>query len=515
MTKKPMELPLPRLSAFTNGWVATEKAAQYPSSNLPVAITTSLDPLAFYEKYQISFLNKNIEIQPQRFNLSRENVAAVAAMMPSSAALDVNAICFDVLTKYGLHIYFITAQVDSTGEWRQCYYNDESCTGYLCVCNDDDLMEVLQMAKEVWPFKGRHADKAKYPAGIKLACYPFDSNGKVNAKVRQRFSVVEDGVSKPGERIYRNMAAEYLHSRTPPEDGGGRVTSKFIRDMASLTTPLMHIDGETTDLRAFITSITDDVTGKPFFSAIKPAPTKGNKKSILTVLTTYRAGSAKRTEDIAVRGRNFLKDKLAELVWTTFGPDQAKKVMAAAICQKLEMDEVVTMDDVTGADEDFVGMQFFVDEEADLEDTSIHSAWDQSVVTTQSTRDRLSATESELEEKNLEMEEKDKELQEREQEKQINLRQIANLEKQAEAIRREKADEIAELMRQLEVAKAESHKGTHGSPDPPLNTAESPPVLLKSQRQRHTRNGTVDDSPPRRGSVATCASSEAMSVGND
>ena len=129
-----MELPLPHLSAFTNGWVATEKAAQYPSSNLPVAITTSLDPLAFYEKYQIAFLNKNIEIQPQRFNLPRENVAAVAAMMPSSAALDVNAICFDVLMKYGLHIYFITAQVDSsTGEWRQCYYNDESCTGYLCV----------------------------------------------------------------------------------------------------------------------------------------------------------------------------------------------------------------------------------------------------------------------------------------------------------------------------------------------------------------------------------------------
>ena len=49
------ELPLPRLSAFTNGWAATEKAAKFPSSNLPVVITTSLDPLSFYEKYQISF----------------------------------------------------------------------------------------------------------------------------------------------------------------------------------------------------------------------------------------------------------------------------------------------------------------------------------------------------------------------------------------------------------------------------------------------------------------------------
>ena len=131
-------------------------------------------------------------------------------------------------------------------------------------------------------------DRKMYPAGVKLACYPFDGNGKMNRRIRQRFTLVEDGVSKPGERIYRNMAAEYRHSKTTPEDGGGRVTSKFICNMAALTLPLTKPDGEVTDLRNFITSILDDVTNKPFFSSIKPAPTKGNKKSILTVLTTYR-----------------------------------------------------------------------------------------------------------------------------------------------------------------------------------------------------------------------------------
>ena len=216
---------------------------------------------------------------------------------------------------------------------------------------------------------------------------------------------------------------------------------------------------------------------------------------------------------MALRGREFLREKLANKVWTTFGPDQAKKVMSASLCQKLEMDEAVTIDDVTGADEDFVGMQFFVDEDEELEDVSIHSAWDQSVKTTQSTRDKLESAKSELEQMNEEMEERDKELQEREQEKQLNLKHIKNLEEHAEAIRREKAEEIAELLQQLEVAKAESQRGTHRQPNTPSNTAKPPPVSLISPHRHQPSDGNVEGLPPEGASVATCASSEAMGVG--
>ena len=170
-----------------------------------------------------------------------------------------------------------------------------------------------------------------------------------------RFCKVENGIQRLGARVYDNMKEEYYHSK-----GVGRITGKILRRVDLLTTPIKKLDGTVTNLRGFITSVIDAPLGKPLFNSIKPAPTKGNKNSVLVVLTSYRSRSHQRTLEIANRAKEYITNKLALDVWASFGHDEAKKVIAATICKDLEMDNAVSIEDVTRDDDKFVGMDFLL-----------------------------------------------------------------------------------------------------------------------------------------------------------
>ena len=175
------------------------------------------------------------------------------------------------------------------------------------------------------------------------------------------------------------------------------------------------------------------------------------------------------------------------------------------------MDNAVTIEDVTGDDADFVGMDFVVEnDDMELEDVSAHSAWNQSVRTTQSTRDRLVSTENEVQKLHEDLEAREIEIQEKEAEKQINLRQIDNLEKQAEAIAAEKDAHIADLLRQLEVARAASGQAQFQQQITPEGDTRPPPVPMISQHH-HQAEGL----PPEGENAKPCAPSETMGVGVD
>ena len=129
------------------------------------------------------------------------------------------------------------------------------------------------------------------------------------------------------------------------------------------------------------------------FPSIKPAPTKGNKKGVLTILSTYRAGNLKVHKDIANRAKDFLTGTLTKRIWEVLGETEARKVLSTNICQRLGMEQGVSMEDVLGDDSEFVGMDLLMDPDdkdaGELDAMSLQSAWADSAVTTQSTRDRL------------------------------------------------------------------------------------------------------------------------------
>ena len=173
------------------------------------------------------------------------------------------------------------------------------------------------------------------------------------------------------------------------------------------------------------------------------------------------------------------------------------------------MDNAVTIEDVTGDDAEFVRMDFIVEnEDMELEDVSFHSAWNQSVRTTQSTRDRLALTENEVLQLHEDLEAREIEIQEKEAEKQINLRQIDNLEKQAEAITAEKDAHIADLLRQLEVARAAPGQVNSQQQTKPEGETRPPPAPMISQPHHQPRNCLLYTSPsPRDGLLSRMPSS--------
>jgi len=500
--------PLPKMGAYTSGWAATKKAAEYTNSNLPFSCKCSVDSDQFYAAVVLKLMNRDVELRAKRFNLKNDNVAAAAAIAPATASFDSTAVSLWFLKHHNVYVNFVTAKVNHENHtWKECFFGAEEVDGILCVCSDDDLIKVAQICKEVWPVKGRHREMASYPAYVKGSAFLFDGTGKIHRMYRERFSSNDDdGKRKEGHLLYKNMQAEYHHSRQAADDNGGRFTTKLIRNVDSLTTPITKVSGETTCLREFITNQVDAKSGKKIFPSLKPAPTKGNKNGVLTIFTTYRAGNLDTRRDIAKRAKEHLTGTVIKKIWDTFGADEARKVLSNNICQRLEMDQGVTLEDVLGNDEEFVGMEFLMDTEEDmanLDEMSVQSAWANSAVTTQSTRDRLIATQTELEELEAAMAEKDVEHQEQQQERQVHLEQIDTLEKQADVIRAEKDAEIADLMRRLEAATTGTHQGHPTQSNDPEHAIAKPvaPLISPPRSQTHKERQPAEPMSPRAPSV--------------
>ena len=490
---------LPKLDAYTSGWACKKQATNYTNTNLPFACKCSVNPEVFYNRLALKLLNRDIELQPKRFRLQNDNVIEVAAIAPASATLDTIAISLWFLTHHKVYVHFTPAKVNrETHSWKESYFNSDEVDGMLCVCLDDDLATIARLCKTLWPVKGQHRDLSTYPAGVKGSAFLFDGNGKIHKRYREKFSLTEnDGTRVEGHLLYKNMHEEYAHSRHSPEDNGGRITVKLIRNVDSLTTPITKLSGETTCLRTFLSSTVDPVSGKKMFPSMKPAPTKGNKKGVLTVLTTYRAGNLSVRKDIALRAKEFLTGTLINKVWAVFGETEASKVLSTNICQRLTMEQGVDLDDILGDDSEFIGMDLLMDmddaDEGQLDNMSLQSAWANSAVTTQSTRDRLRAKEDELKEMEANITAKDEELQEQRLEKERQSEKISNMEKQQDAITAQKDAEIAELMRRLEAAMTGAHQTLPNQSNQPecaraplAQAVISPPRPLNSFRPMET-----------------------------
>ena len=511
---------LPKLDAYTSGWAATKKAASYTNSNLPFSCKSSVNPEKFYARLALKALNRDIELQAKRFRLQNDNVAEVAAIAPASASLDATAISLWFLHHHNVYVNLVTAKVNRENHtWKEEYFASDEVDGVLCVCADDDLLTVARLCKDLWPVKGRHRDMSTYPAGVKASAFLFDGAGKIHRRYRERFSTVgTDGKRKEGHLLYKNMREEYQHSRRNVDDNGGRFTAKLLRNVDSLTAPITRIsDGKVTCLREFISSTTDPETGKKMFSSMKPAPTKGNKNGVLTVFTTYRAGNATTRRGIAERAKDFLTTSVVKKVWSTFGADEAQKVFSNNIYQRMQMDQGVLMEDVVGNDDEFVGMECLMDrgDDSSLEEMSTNSAWAaNSAVTTQSTRDRLAASQQTIQELTAAMSDREQAFQEQQHEQQKQLDLINNLEQQTDAIRAEKDSTIADLMRRLEAATTGGQQGSNIQSNQPVSTREKPVATLTSRPRRQTRSQPADSLPEGNGALS-CVSPEKADVGGD
>ena len=116
---------------------------------------------------------------------------------------------------------------------------------------------------------------------------------------------------------------------------------------------------------------------------------------------------------------------------------------------------------------------------------------------------------------NEDLEACDVEIQEKEAEKQINLRQIENLEKQAEAITAEKDAQIADLLQQLEVARAASKQVSIQQQNTPEGNTDLPLVPMISPHCDHSSKGAAEGLPPEGENAQSCAPSATMGVGPD
>ena len=157
-------------------------------------------------------------------------------------------------------------------------------------------------------------------------------------------------------------------------------------------------DGTITNLRKIVTSFRDP-SGKPRIANMAPMPSAEDAGSIYTNFTTHRTSKGLLTTEIALRSEAFIRNEMAGEIWKMLPAEEARKVLAPAICGKLAMSESVTLEDVA-ADKPIFEMEV-VEEEENLEDNSVHSEYAVSVEsgitmgtdkTTGSTRARLSKT---------------------------------------------------------------------------------------------------------------------------
>jgi len=320
---------LPNLKAYTNDWIT--KPSTWDTATIQISIKTSKPIDEVYFESAIPLLNKGIEIFPRRLPLRKMENLPIGGILPGFTSLDHRALCFAVLVKHDLYLSFETVKIVE-GKFIPCGVRDAECNGFLIVVADDEVNKGIRVMKEEWPAFRKKDD---YMLGIPIHAYPFDHTRNFHRHVTEKFP-----------NIPLCMLADYQHSLNKVEDGGGSIRTKFIAGVRSLYIPIIDGDGNTWTLRDFLTECTHSDTGKPLISSVCPIATPGNKKSVFTLFTTYRSGNKERTKTLANAAAQFIDENLAIEIWKKFGYDEATKVLAPAICQRIALRTSVDATDI-------------------------------------------------------------------------------------------------------------------------------------------------------------------------
>ena len=419
---------LPNIKHYTNDWVA--KPSKWDTTTIQLSIKTSKPINTVYNETAIPLLTKGLEIFTRRRSIKKVDNVPIGGLLSSFNSLDHRALSFAIVAKHNLYMSFETVKIVN-GNFSSCGVRDTECNGFIVCVADDDVNKGLSVMKKEWP---AFAKKDKYMLGICLHAYPFDHTRKFHKNVITKFP-----------NIPLCMLSDYQHSMIKAEDGGGSIKQKFIRSVESLTIPITtRVDEITTTLREFITCQREPYSKRPYIASVCPIQTQGKKKSVFTLFTTYRSGCKTRTKDIATSAIKYVDEKLAADVWNTFGRDEATKVLAPAICQRLALRNSVSAADVPALSSLFSEVPETSDNEDDDDagdDATLASAYDNVTLgdsstvrsdltgdsgkTTGSTRKRLSRTMEANEVLNLENEEMKSKQKSMEQEI-IDLRRAVN-----------------------------------------------------------------------------------------
>ena len=367
---------------YINNWAYT---MDHERTTLQIHAESSRPLSELFGLHYTKLLNMDFEMSPKKLSMKKTNntTVPVAIITPGYASLDITNLVLAVHEKYDTNIWFVPAYHESS-EWQQSGYKEKQ-EAVLCICEDNDVTKAIEIAQTEWPLAPK-GSAAEYMHGIKIKAIILNDHNEIPQMLK-----------KTAPKIEKNLRDDYNHSKFTVAEGGGKITYKLIRDIASFTTPITNKQGNTTTLRQHVLKKIEIKTGKQMIRSMCPSPTTGNKNSMFTLFTTYRSKDKEASKYIGEMAIQYIKTELAREIWETFGKEEASKVLAPAIVGNLARRNVITEKQLENI------ILFDIDEEDSISDIgekgdqmSVSSAWEgNSVKTTQSTRDKLTEAQDE------------------------------------------------------------------------------------------------------------------------
>ena len=208
-------------------------------------------------------MKNRMELQPVKLSMKKSQNVPIGLVLPGFTSMDHRSLCLQVLQKYKVQIHFELVRMEGK-KFVQSKFNDPECIGHALVVEGRNIIKGIEIADAEWPFVGR---RLKYMEGIKMAIFPLNEKLELHKKPMRK-------AKERNMDVVMCMHADYQHSRTKVEDGGGAVYHKFARGVGSCAQTITKKDGTKTTLRELVMEFKDPKTGKQRVAGMCPMPAK-------------------------------------------------------------------------------------------------------------------------------------------------------------------------------------------------------------------------------------------------
>ena len=384
---------LPKFGSYTTGWL--KKPKDFPHQNVPLHAQIDCAIEKFVSVMSMRLVARNMVLFPYRISTFNEtDYRGIGLVLPAYQAVDFFNLQFFFLSKHKVHVDFkpVKRLFSKDGKdqgFGMSRYKDTDCVGHLLICEPHATRKVMKLVQEYFPTRTR-SSLEEYPLHIKLSIFLLNGSGVMSQNTLEKIP-----------NLFSTSQLDYEHSKFKPPKGG-LLAKKLLANVDSLHVPIKDKYGKLTTLRQFLMSRKDPmVPQKPRFGAICPAPTAGNKGSCHTLFTTYRSGSEARSTQLADRASQYASLEMCGEIWDNFSPSALESVLAPILMDDLAMDHAVVLEELPSGEAENEFLEDDIEEvdlrsmDSRLAPTTTSELTGVTAKTTQSTRDKLSASQAE------------------------------------------------------------------------------------------------------------------------